>query len=371
MHWKLSGLMKKDRRDDVSTLGQSEVVQSFQSPRGLIMRNLESSSLIMRLPSEILYLIFGHLNDRKDFVALSHTCRIFRALAGKYLYSHVDMVYPLISIFSEEPNSSQSSRYIAHRLNIYQTLAGPSYSGLVTSFEFEFPECYCYSKRKFGSLRAKVIPKCDEVDFQLSNFLPTLPNLHTLKITCRACRTPGIGKRHKYISNLKTTSLKRLCFNCTCSSESIEWTCAVLSAPCLQSVEELDWDQPLEREDGEFQIGNMLPRLQRLDYTRNVILEELLACRPITHLACRVWDDKLQEALRMGSKRLTWLHIGNDAKDIYSWVSDRTEKMSQAGRSLVVGVQSNPKAFRSVSHLGGLCFFYSNVCLPTSIRSSR
>jgi hypothetical protein len=319
------------------------------------------------LPNELLILILSYLNEKRDLAILSRTCQTFRSISEPRLYETIDMPFPNTTT-PKTPREQETSLIGSRRAALCRTLVSPHYSSLVTSLNFVSPIC-SRIRSGFQEWRTRLSDKCDEIDGQLSNVLQALPNLHSLWVECQACWTPNPEKRHRYLQNLKTRTLTHLSFRCSCSSEPLSQTYQTLSSPCCQAIHTLEWDRTSQHARGgqqEFDVSGILPRLQMLAYAENKILDQLLSCRAITHLACGIWDDTRHRAFCRGPSNgaLTWLCSKGKKWAISDGDLNHLPNLSNSGGCLAIGVRENPEAFRNVTHLG--CLYFSEAGVSPS-----
>lgn len=317
------------------------------------------------LPNELLILVLSHLNEKRDLAALSLTCQTFRSILEPQLYSRIDILFPNTTT-PQTSMEQEPSLNGPRRAALCRTLVSPHYSSLVTSFNFVSPICNQDIRREFQEWWTRLPDKCDEIDAQLSNVLQALPNLHTLLVEFRACWTSNPEKRHRYLQNLKTRTLTSLSFKCYCSAEPLSQTYETLSSPCCQAIHSLKWERASKHARGgqqEFDVSRILPPLQKLGYVENKILDKLLSCRAITHLACEIWDDTRHRAFCKGPSNgtLTWLCTRVKTREVYEGDLSHLPNLSVSGRYLAIGVGDNPEAFKNVTHLGDLFFFFADV----------
>lgn len=284
-------------------------------------------------------------------------------MANSHLYSHIDIIYP--------NNLTDSASQISHpdtarSLDLYRSVSSAQYSSFVTSLNILTPACSVSHPSPVVTWWRRLSDKCDQVDAQLSDLLQTLPNLRDLTIICNSCWTPTPERRHEYLSKLGTRSLKRLSFTCTCTQELLSQTYATLSADCLQTIKDLQWNRhsQLDMSGKEFQVSKLLPNLRRLSCTSNAMLEQFLYCRPITHLSCRGWDDALHTAFIQGPSNgtLRWLQMTTRDGTLEDIPYHRDEEY---WISLPSKINHTPRAFRNITHLGlgRFCAYCTTVCM--------
>ncbi|CCA72956.1 hypothetical protein PIIN_06911 [Serendipita indica DSM 11827] len=261
----------------------------------------------LQLPVELWEYIISYVDAFATLMALCGVSRTFYHLTRRIAYTSLDL----------RPGRPQSMG--AYR-SLCATISLPEYSRLVVSLSLVLNPLY--TCETLLGLRGRWNCDCLQWESMLGDAVTQLSNLQSLEVRCSAHHA-----KHTYLANLSSRQLQRLRLVCSCLGGTPLDPIHVLSAPCMQSLNHLCWEQILPGAQGAQPIptpgqrSDIVPNLVSIWLEMPTEIGWLLDQRPVRRLGSSFLDQALYGQIRRHAENITYLDIEFSYPSHQTWIA--------------------------------------------------